>query len=264
MQAAIVAALNAKGSDIASATTTDLSATNGLFHDITGTTTITGFGTVRAGIWKVLKYEGALTLTHNATSLILLGGANRTTADGDVQIVASEGSGNWREWAYFRAAALFITPTSTDTLTNKTLTSPTLTTPTLNGALAGDAIAAQAEMETGTATDSIVSPGRQHFHQSAVKGWVMADTAAGVAAGYNVTSVTDNGAGDASINWATDFSSALYCAVASSKAGSGTSIYGAVDNTSFAAGVTRVYTATSTTGSLTDPNNYMCAVLGDQ
>lgn len=54
-------------------------------------------------MWKVVKWEGALTLTHNATSLILLGAANRTTVNGDVGIYVSEGSGNWREVAYSRA-----------------------------------------------------------------------------------------------------------------------------------------------------------------
>jgi hypothetical protein len=93
-----------KGADIASATTTDVGAVVGLMHDITGTTTITGLGTVSAGIWKILKFEGAVPLIHNATSLILPGGANITTADGDVAIMFSEGSGNWRCLSYQRAA----------------------------------------------------------------------------------------------------------------------------------------------------------------
>jgi hypothetical protein len=96
--------LASKGSDIASATTTDLGAVAGLMHDITGTTTITGLGTVSAGIWKIIKFEDALTLTHNATSLILPGGANITTADGDIALMFSEGSGNWRCVSYFKAA----------------------------------------------------------------------------------------------------------------------------------------------------------------
>ena len=102
LMADVKAALYNKGSDIASATTTDLAAasTEGLFHDITGTTTITGLGTVAAGTWKVIKFEGALTLTHNATSLILPGAANITTADGDIGIFVSEGSGNWRCVSY--------------------------------------------------------------------------------------------------------------------------------------------------------------------
>lgn len=89
-----------KGADVASTATADVGAVAGLMHDITGTTTITGLGTVSAGIWKILKFEGALTLTHNATSLILLTGANRTTVAGDVGIYMSEGSGNWRELSY--------------------------------------------------------------------------------------------------------------------------------------------------------------------
>ena len=96
IQGVVVRALSHKGADIASASTADLGAVEGLFHDITGTTSITGFGTVRAGIWKIVKFEGALTLTHNATSLILPGGTSILTVAGDVGIFISEGSGNWR------------------------------------------------------------------------------------------------------------------------------------------------------------------------
>jgi hypothetical protein len=119
--------LASKGADIASAATTDLGAVQGLFHDITGTTTITSFGTVAAGIWKVLQFDGALTLTHNATSLIIPGGANITTAAGDMCMVTSEGAGNWRMNWFFRAASMTVTLSGTETLTNKTLTSPTIT-----------------------------------------------------------------------------------------------------------------------------------------
>jgi hypothetical protein len=100
IQACIRGDLATKGSDIASASTADLGAIQGVMHDITGTTTITSFGTVSAGIWKIVKFEGALTLTHNATSLILLTGANRVTVAGDVGMYMSEGSGNWRELFY--------------------------------------------------------------------------------------------------------------------------------------------------------------------
>ncbi len=103
IQGVMVRGLSYKGADISSATTTDLGAVEGLMHDITGTTTITSFGTVRAGIWKMVKFEGVLTLTHNATSLILPGGINITTADGDIGIFISEGSGNWRCVSFTRA-----------------------------------------------------------------------------------------------------------------------------------------------------------------
>lgn len=84
-----------KASDIASAATVDLGAAVGRIVDVTGTTTITSFGTVAAGIWRIVRFTGALTLTHNATSLILPGAANITTAAGDCLVAVSLGSGNW-------------------------------------------------------------------------------------------------------------------------------------------------------------------------
>jgi hypothetical protein len=81
---------------VASAGTVDLGAQTGNFLIISGTTTITAFGTVSAGIWKVVRFSGALVLTHNGTSLILPGAANITTVAGDVACFLSEGSGNWR------------------------------------------------------------------------------------------------------------------------------------------------------------------------
>lgn len=65
---------------VASAATVDITA-SGAFT-VSGTTTITAF-TVVAGSRRRLIFSGALTLTHNATSLILPGGANIVTAAGD-------------------------------------------------------------------------------------------------------------------------------------------------------------------------------------
>lgn len=93
---------DAKASDVASATTTDLGAAAGRIVDVTGTTTITSFGTVAAGVWRIVRFTGALTLTHNATSLILPGSANITTAAGDCLIAVSLGSGNWFVASYQR------------------------------------------------------------------------------------------------------------------------------------------------------------------
>jgi hypothetical protein len=90
----------AKGADIASAATTDLSTATGNYVHITGTTGITAFGTVPAGTVMYLEFDGACTITNNATSLILPGGFNSTTAAGDILVMMSLGSGNWRcvEW----------------------------------------------------------------------------------------------------------------------------------------------------------------------
>lgn len=85
-----------KGTNIASAATTDIGAATGDFVHITGTTTITALGTSAAGQTRKIVFDGILTLTHNATSLILPTGANITTAAGDTAVFISEGSGNWR------------------------------------------------------------------------------------------------------------------------------------------------------------------------
>lgn len=91
--------------DIASASTTDLNSSSNYIR-ITGTTTITSFGsTVPTGTIKNILFAGALTLTYNATSMILPGSANITTVAGDTVTVVHEGSGNWRTTNYARTSA---------------------------------------------------------------------------------------------------------------------------------------------------------------
>lgn len=92
-----------KGSDIASATTTDIGAATGMYVDITGTTTITSFGTADAGTKRIIQFDGALTLTHNATSLILPSQSDILTAAGDTAVMVSLGSGNWKCVVYTKA-----------------------------------------------------------------------------------------------------------------------------------------------------------------
>lgn len=109
-------ALNeAKGADIASATTTDIGAATGNYVVITGTTTITGLGTVQAGTRREVNFSGILTLTHNGTSLILPTGANITTAAGDTATFISLGSGNWVCINYQRASGAALVGATADT-----------------------------------------------------------------------------------------------------------------------------------------------------
>ena len=88
---------------VASATTCDIFATTSKNVSITGTTTITGLGTAPAGTERWCRTTGALLLTNNATSLILPGGANITTAAGDRFLVRSLGSGNALVLIYVKA-----------------------------------------------------------------------------------------------------------------------------------------------------------------
>lgn len=94
----------AKGADIASASTTDIASATGNHAKITGTTTITALGTVQAGARRTVEFGGVLTLTYNATSLILPTGADITTAAGDTAEFVSLGSGNWKCLWYARAS----------------------------------------------------------------------------------------------------------------------------------------------------------------
>jgi len=90
------AAVANQGSDIASAATTNIGAATGQYARVTGMTAITSLGTVNAGVMRWVEFTGALTLTHNATSLKLPGSANIITAAGDVGLFVSLGSGNWK------------------------------------------------------------------------------------------------------------------------------------------------------------------------
>lgn len=109
IQAVVRKYLANKGSDIASATTVDLSTATGNYVHITGSTgPITSFGTVSAGIRFLLVFDSTPTITHNGTSLILPGTANIVAEAGDSAEVVSLGAGNWRCLWYTRASGTTI------------------------------------------------------------------------------------------------------------------------------------------------------------
>jgi hypothetical protein len=98
--------LHIQGTPIVSAATTSIGSATGDFIDITGTTTITSLGTGSAGDQRVVRFTGALILTHNATSLILPGNANITTAVNDRATFRSLGGSNWICIHYNRSATI--------------------------------------------------------------------------------------------------------------------------------------------------------------
>jgi hypothetical protein len=81
---------------IASAATVDIGAAASNTVIVSGTATITALGTIAAGAIRYIRATGAFTLTHNATSLIIPGGADFVATVGDVFRFESLGSGNWR------------------------------------------------------------------------------------------------------------------------------------------------------------------------
>ncbi len=153
---------------LASGSTTDLGSVAQTAINVTGTTTITSFGTnVPTGQIKVLRFSGALTLTHNATSLILPGGASITTAAGDVAVMQSEGSGNYRCVSFQRAASLALTESGTQTVTNKTISGSSNTLSNIamssltSGALASGVGATCVPVNIGTISSGTVTPNPQ-------------------------------------------------------------------------------------------------------
>jgi hypothetical protein len=92
-----------KGTTIASAATINLDTASGNFLHVSGATTITAI-TLASGAERTVVFDGALTLTHNATTLILPGAANILTAAGDSMRVRGDGAGNTRVMSYTRSA----------------------------------------------------------------------------------------------------------------------------------------------------------------
>ena len=119
--------------------------------------------------------------------------------------------------------------------------------------------ATQANQETGTSLVTIVTPGRQQFHQSAAKAWARGDAAGSVGNAYNAT-VSDTGTGIATWNWGDDFSGVTYAAVPGFHA---TAFNGSVRVSAQAAGTMEV-TVTDYAGVATDPVVHFVIACGDQ
>lgn len=91
-----------KGADVASASALPL-INDGNYVDVTGTTAITSIDSLGVGTWMILQFDGALTLTHHATDLILPGGVNIPTAAGDHALIVEYAAGDWRCVMYYPA-----------------------------------------------------------------------------------------------------------------------------------------------------------------
>lgn len=99
------------------------------------------------------------------------------------------------------------------------------------GSGSGTSAATEAEMEAASATDVYVSPGRQQHHPGTCKAWALftQDTTTTITESYNVSSITDNGTGDFTINLDESFSTADYVAVGTAGISSGSVDQSAVE-----------------------------------
>ena len=111
--------LHKRGSDVASAGTLVLG--EGSYFHITGTTTITDidFTITFDGRRAVLVFDGVLTITHNATTLVCPGGVSIKTAPGDSCTVVVDSGDNVRITQYERASGQEITNPSNISTTSQ-------------------------------------------------------------------------------------------------------------------------------------------------
>lgn len=132
-------------------------------------------------------------------------------------------------------------------------------------------VATQSDMEAASSTLLLVTPGRQHYHPGHPKFWVKCGVTANILASYNVSSLTDTGAGLVTVNIGTDFSDANWCCQVTVER---TSTSLTVTNLKFcnirsggqAAGtlLAEVYDGTATTAVQEDPTSWHIMGLGDQ
>lgn len=214
------------GANIASASTINLTSATGNLVHVTGTATITAVTLAKGP--RTVVFDDALTLTHHATNNNLPGGSNITTAAGDRATYWSDGTTVYCiDYAKANGAPLVV--------------------------------ATQAQMEAASANTVPVTPGTANWHPGVAKAWLQCNAAGTVDVSHNITSITDNGAGNLTVTIATDFSSANYVVIVGTEGGNARSGYAA----SKTAGTVECY-ARDVADAPTDPTKWHIAFFGDQ
>ena len=130
--------------------------------------------------------------------------------------------------------------------------------------------ATQTEQEAGSSITVMTTPGRQQYHPSAAKAWVMFNGIGtpAVTAGYNVASITDNGVGDYTINFTTAMSSVNFVVVGTASHTNGGTTTAIVTVFSQSVGSVRIKVSEISIGATTqvpfDPASVYVVVFGDQ
>ena len=226
--------------DIASAATMDVGAVNSENLRVTGSVTVTSLGTAASGVTRTLRAAAGFQLTHSA-NIVCPSAANLVLLADDYVVVSSLGAGVWhvtgvrvlatasapgllsiadkaaldgalgyrlRAAVNFSAIPLSGTYSRTGTLVTVTMTAHGMTT--------GQVVSL--DFTTGTATD-----GSYTVTVTGVNEFTVVDAASGSTSGnvtrqafirsaFNVSSITDNGIGDQTVNFASALPDADYTA----------------------------------------------------
>lgn len=125
-------------------------------------------------------------------------------------------------------------------------------------------IATPVDQEAGTSQDAVVTPLYQQRHPSAAKGHIsfVGTGTVNIASSYNVSGLVDNGTGNYTVSWGTDFSTTNYCSVSSVNQPDRTSAYTVSINVN-GTGSTQLLTQAQSSGAVDLAIIYL-AVFGDQ
>lgn len=193
----------AKGADVASAAGAITLGEDGNYFDITGTAAITSITAKAAGTNVVLQFDSTASLVDGGN--LKLNGNFQGAAESTIQLV-SDGI-NW-----FEVSRSLI-------------------------------FASAAEVTTGTEAAKPIAPSTVIAHHGVIKGWINMNGTGTVAINdsYNVSGIVDNGTGDYTITWETDFGSTSYAISGSAIDTSGGARIVMINSTdSLAAGAARI------------------------
>ena len=127
--------------------------------------------------------------------------------------------------------------------------------------------ASQAEQEAGTEAGKYVAPLTQQHHPSAAKLWVNFDASSGtptIQSSYNITSITDSGVGNFTVNIADGFSAAYQCIVLGAGLSGFRVACDLATKSSVAVGSFSAISSNQTSGALIDASVFTAVGYGDQ
>lgn len=130
------------------------------------------------------------------------------------------------------------------------------------------AVTTKVIQQAATSNTNYVTPLHQQDHDSAAKAWCLfSGTATGTNAptvGYNVTSVTRNGAGDYTVNFTTSFATANYVCVANSVNSANNTFMEINGATPPTVSAIHLFAINSFAGAVVDPVSVMVVCYGQQ
>jgi len=266
--------LTAPWVDLASAGTTDIGVANSKNVRITGTTTITALGTALSGVTRHLRFAAALTLTHNATSLILPGSANITTAAGDTAIAISLGSGNWVVVNYMPAGG-YVRQAGTANLALGSASAPSMSfsgdpdtgifSPGANRIQFATNGVARQEIAADGSQLSVIPGGSTLLPDFKCRAWVNFDGTGTVAirASGNVSSITDNGTGDYTVNFTTNMPDANYATLVTARRGDSNDdlAFGIIRGGAYSVSAVRIFTKPATIATAYTDGEIVCVAI---